>query len=142
MRRTTFRPHGLTVGAALMLALLSPLAASAQSQLDASQAQAFIGNWTIAMDTDFGPFSMDLEITEQGGKVAASIGSPEMGGPMQSVTDITREGEALVLSWEIDAQGQYMDVMMSLEPDGEDLATMFETAGGEFAATGVATKAD
>jgi hypothetical protein len=44
-----------------------------------------------------------------------SIGSPDM-GTMQDVTDVTRSGETLVLSYEADAQGQFIPVTIRLEP--------------------------
>ena len=141
MRLTTCSLRGLALSFAMAAALLSPLAVSAQSGLDASQAQAFMGDWVVDMDTDFGPFSMTLEVEDQGGKVAASIGAPDMGQGMQSVTDVSKDGESLIMTWEIDAQGQFMEVSMTLVPAGEQLATLFETAGGEFSAAGTATKA-
>jgi hypothetical protein len=130
----------MTLGLALILTLLSPLAASAQSQLDVAQAQAFMGKWVIAIESDFGPFSMNLEITNQDGKVAASIGAPEMGG-MQSVTDISRDGEGLVMSWEMDAQGQFVPATMTLAPAGANFSATLDVADGQFMAEGVATKA-
>jgi len=124
----------------MAMALLSPLAVSAQSDLDASQAEAFMGDWVIDMDTDFGPFTMNLEVEDQGGKVAASIGSPDMGG-MQSVSDISSDGESLVMTWEMDAQGQFVEAMMSLEPGAEGYVATLDIAGGQFMAEGVAVKA-
>jgi hypothetical protein len=35
------------MGLAMLTALLSPLATSAQSQLDVAQAQGFMGDWVI-----------------------------------------------------------------------------------------------
>jgi hypothetical protein len=125
---------------ALVGALLAPVQASAQSQLDVAQAQAFLGSWVIAMDTDFGPMTMNMSIENRDGKVAASVGSPELGGTVD-VTDITREGEHLVLRYDIDAQGQYIDVSMSLEPAGENLTTYIEAAGGQFITTATARRA-
>lgn len=117
-----------------------PLQASAQSQLDAAQATAFMGNWVIAMQTDMGPMTLNMSILDQGGKVAATVGSPDLGGDM-AVTDITRNGEALVLKYDIDAQGQMIDVMMSLTPSGNDLTTYLEAAAGAFSTTATATRA-
>jgi hypothetical protein len=139
MRPTNLSVRSLTMGLAMAVALLSPLATSAQSQLDVSQAQAFMGNWVIAIESDFGPFEMNLEITDQGGKVAASIGSPDLGG-MQSITDVSRDGEDLVMVWEMDAQGQFVPATMHLEPAGETLNAMLDVADGQFMADGVATK--
>ena len=59
---------------------------------------------------------------------------------MQDVTDITRSGESLVLSYEVDAQGQYIPVSMTLEREGEDLKYLLETGGGEFSVSGIATR--
>ena len=66
----------LAVAAALLGAVFSPLDASAQSELDSSEAEAFLGTWTISLDTEFGVFGLDLKVEDQGGKVAVTIGSP------------------------------------------------------------------
>jgi hypothetical protein len=137
------RIHGtrrLAIGLALAGALLAPLHAAAQSQLDVAQAQAFLGSWVINMETDFGPMVINMTIDDRSGKVGASVGSPEMGGTLE-VTDITREGENLVLKYDIDAQGQMIDVSMSLAPAGENLDTVISAAGGQFTTTAVATRA-
>lgn len=142
MRRIYFTARNLTVAVAMVtVALLSPPAVSAQSDLDASEAQAYIGDWSVAIESDFGAFTMDLEIEDQGGKVAAAIGSPEMGGPMQDVTDIVRTGEGLTLTWDMDAQGQMVEAMMILSMDGEELSTLLSIADGQFTAAGVGTRA-
>jgi len=128
----------LALAAAVLAAM--PLHASAQSQLDASQASAFMGNWVLNMQTDMGPMSLSMSITEQGGKVAASVGSADLGGEV-SVTDITRDGDALVLRYDIDAQGMMVDVVMNLTPAGNDLTTYIEAAQGAFSTTATATRA-
>ena len=138
--KTTLVARRLAGCIALVGALLAPMQASAQSQLDVSQAQAFLGNWVIAMDTDFGPMTLNMNIENRDGKVAAAVGSPEMGGTVD-VTDITREGEHLVLRYDIDAQGQFIDVQMALEPAGENLTTYIEAAQGQFMTTATATRA-
>lgn len=137
MRQTT---RSLGTGLAVLMAMLSPLAVSAQSDLDASEAQQFIGSWTVSMTSDFGDFTMDLDIQDEGGKVAASIGAPDMGGPMESVSDVSKNGEDLVLAWEMDAQGQLVPAMLTLTPDGAGLTTVLDIADGQFSAPGTATK--
>jgi hypothetical protein len=139
MKRSRAKSMGLAVATALCAAVL-PGHTAAQSQLDVAQAQAFLGKWVVSMQTDFGPFQMDLDVADQEGKVAASIGSPEMGGS-QPVTDITRSGESLVLKFEADAQGQIIAVAVTLEPNGENLDVWFEVGTGEFSASGVGTRA-
>ena len=126
MKTTRLNALALFACAAMSGVALSPAATMAQSQLDVSEAQAFLGKWVINMDTDMGPFSMQLEITEMSGKVAASVGAPEMGG-MQDVSDITRSAESLVLKY---------------EANGDDLAVGFDVADGMFLADGVATRTD
>jgi hypothetical protein len=123
-----------------LAALVGPLQASAQSQLDVSQAQAFLGAWVIAMETDFGPMTLNMNIEDRAGKVAASVGSAEIGG-MVDVTDITREGEHLLLRYDIDAEGELIDVAMTLEPAGEGLTARIQAAGGQFMTTATARKA-
>jgi hypothetical protein len=140
MHTTVLVTRRVAAGLALVAALAAPMPASAQSQLDASQAQAFMGSWVINMSTDFGPMVITMSIQDQGGKVAASVGSPEMGGTTE-VTDITLQGANLVLKYDIDAQGQFIDVSMNLEPAGANLNTVIEAAGGQFTTTAVATRA-
>jgi hypothetical protein len=127
------------VAAALVGVFFSPRVASAQSQLDASEAGAFLGTWMVSLDTDFGAFDMDLEIVDQDGKVAVSIGSPEQG--MADVTDVSRSGESLVLEYEVDAQGQMFPISVTLARDGEGLTASFDF-GGQFSAVGTGTRAD
>ncbi|HIF23314.1 MAG TPA: hypothetical protein EYQ27_15770 [Gemmatimonadetes bacterium] len=128
----------LALLAGMLGVLLCPLAASAQSDLDTSEATAFIGDWTMPLNTEFGSFDLVLEITDADGKVAASIGAAEFG--MQDVTDITLSGDVLILAYEADAQGQFIAVTVTLEPDGDNLEFQFDTAGGELSVGGTATK--
>jgi hypothetical protein len=120
-------------------ATLLPGAVSGQSQLDTSQARAFLGNWTISMQTDMGPFSFGLAIADQGGKVAATMNSPELGGS-QNITTISRSDQSLVLEFMANAQGQQFPVSVSLEPNGEQLSVYFDVASGMFTATGTGTR--
>ena len=129
----------LAIVAGLLVAVLSPAVVSAQSELDAAEAEAFMGDWSLPMDTEFGSFEVLLEIEDQGGKVAANIGSADFG--MQVVTDITLSGESLVLNYDTDAQGQLISVTVTLERDGENLAFQFDAADGAFSVGGTATPA-
>ena len=142
MRRVILPLSSLWTGVALGIALLAPTGASAQSDLDVSEAEAFIGNWEVAIDSEFGPFTLEVELADEAGKVAAAVGVPEMGGPMQDVTDIVRTGEGLTLTWEMDAQGQYVEAIMILGLDGDNLSTLLSVADGQFTAAGVGTRAE
>ncbi len=138
MNRTALNVRRLAMCAAFTGMTLSPLALSAQSELDASEAEAYMGKWLVNIESDFGPFSMNIEIEDQDGKVAAPISSAEIGS--QAVTDISRSDESLVLVFEADAQGQFFEVSLTLEREGDDLSVWFEVGGGEFSAGGIGTR--
>ena len=125
--------------AAFALAAALPLAASAQSDLAASEAQAFLGSWSASFESPQGELVLDIVITDSSGMVAASIGAEIMGG-MQDVTDISRSGDNLILRYEIDAQGQMAPVTLTLAPDGMALNATMDFADGMFVMDGVATK--
>jgi hypothetical protein len=118
--------------------LAAPSSASAQSQLDTSEAQTFLGNWTLAFESEMGPFQVGLNIRDAEGKVAAQVVS-EMGNV--EITTITRSEDSLVLSYTMEAQGQSLPVSMSLKPDGEQLQASMNFAEGAFMVNGTATKA-
>ena len=144
MRTTPQHVRHLAVATALLGAVFAPRASSAQSELDVSEAQAFLGTWTVSMETEFGGFEVEMKIEDQGGKVAASVGAPDpsTGTTITTeITDITRSGEGLVLAYELDTQGQLMPVSMTLTPDGESLTAAFDVGGGLFSASGTATRA-
>ena len=110
------------------------------SQLEATQASEFLGDWDMPLNTEYGSFDLDLVIADQGGKVAVNVGSPDLGG-MQSVTNVTRSGDSLVLSYDVDAQGQMFPVTMTLKREGEALAVSIDAGGGAFYVTGKASRA-
>jgi hypothetical protein len=128
----------LALCAALVAAVASP--AAAQSQLDTSQAQAFLGNWVMSLVTDMGPMDLELNIRDQGGKVAAEFGSSALGA-LSNVTDITKQGEQLLMNLFIDAQGQSIDIALAIVPDGDGLNVDLSAAGGAFATNARATRA-
>ena len=140
MKTTLLHVRRLAVAVALLGIVVSPRAAWAQSELDASEAAAFMGTWTVSLETDQGSFDLPLEIEDQGGKVAANVGLPP-GGEIVAVTDITRSDERLVLSYDIDGGGQLIPATLTLTPDGEGLRVVFDVGGGLFSAGGSATRA-
>ena len=145
MKSTLLHVRRLAVATALLGAVVLPRAASAQSELDASEAAAFMGEWSINLESPQGPFEFPVEIADQDGKVAVNVGTPDFtgagaGAPV-AVTDITRSGEGLVLSYEFDAGGQIVPVSSTLTPDGEGLAAVFDIADGAFSMSGTGTRA-
>ena len=140
MKTTLVPARRLAVAAALLGVAFFPPAASAQSMLDTSEAEAFLGTWDIPLQTDFGPLVVELRIEDQEGKVAASVGSPGQDG-MFDVTDITRSGENLVLAYELETEGGMLPLTLTLVPAGEVLRASFDI-GGQFSLSGTATRAD
>jgi hypothetical protein len=129
---------------AITFALLvagSPVQASAQSALNASDAQAFLGSWTLDMTSQMGNFTMGLDLTDMAGKVGATLDCPDA-GMNQAITDVSKSGESLVLAFVGDAQGQTFDAVITLEPTGPNAVEVyFDIAAGAFAMTGTGTKA-
>jgi hypothetical protein len=127
---------------ALVIALVAVavVPASAQSQLDTSQARPFLGNWVIPVSSDMGSMTLQLNIVDQGGKVGATFGDPAM-GVMSNITDITKQGEALHMNLMVDAQGQQIDVALQVSPDGDGINVNVNAMGGAFVATARGTRA-
>lgn len=145
MKTTLQHVRHLAVAAALLGVVFAPRTASAQSELDASEAAAFMGEWSITLESPQGPLELPLEIADQDGKVAANVGTPDFGGggagETVAVTDIVRSGEGLVLSYEFDAAGNIVPVSLTLTPDGEGLTAVFDIANGAFSMSGTVTRA-
>ncbi len=146
MKTTLLHVRRLAVAAAFLGLVFAPQGASAQSELDASEASAFMGSWSISFQSDFGAIEFPLELTDQGGKVAAKVGLPDFdgsgpGAPVD-VTDLSRSGEGLVLNYEFDAQGQLVPVSLTLTPDGDGLAAVFDLADGALSIDGTGTRAN
>jgi hypothetical protein len=129
---------------AITLALLvagAPAHASAQSALNASDAQAFLGSWSLDMTSQMGNFSMGLDLTDMAGKVGAVLDFPDA-GMNQEITDISKDAESLVLAFVGEAQGQTFDAVITLTPTSSDAVDVyFDIAAGAFAMTGTGTKA-
>jgi formiminotetrahydrofolate cyclodeaminase len=141
MPNTTKVLRQIVLVAILMVGAAAPLAVSAQSDLDASEAQAFLGNWNLQIMSDAGGGAMTLSITDQGGKVAVEMGSPDLGGS-QEVTDVTKVGDSLRLAVQLDMQGQTFPIVMVLNTTDTGLSANVDVADGTFVATGTGTRAN
>ena len=145
MKATLLHVRHLAVAAALLGAVVAPRAASAQSELDTSEATVFMGEWSVSMQSDFGPIDFPLKLEDQGGKVAAMVGLLDptgAGGEMIAVTNVTKSGEDLVLSYDFDAEGQILAVALILTPADDGLNALFEIVDVGFSAGGKATRAN
>jgi hypothetical protein len=129
---------------AIALALLvagAPAQVSGQSALNAADAQAFLGSWSLDMTSQMGNFTMGLDLTDMAGKVGAVLDFPDA-GMNQEITDISKDAESLVLAFVGEAQGQTFDAVITLTPTSPDAVEVyFDIAAGAFAMTGTGTKA-
>jgi hypothetical protein len=85
------------------------------------------------MDFQGNPFTMALHLSDEGGKLAARLESPQSPQPM-AIRDIRREGEALHLQWAFDQGGQGMTLQMVLQPADAGLVGTLGDTGGLFKA--------
>jgi len=118
--------------------VMSPLTGFAQ--LAPTDAGAFMGEWTITLDTPQGAFDQSLIVKEEAGKVVAEM-SNQMQPEVQKVTDVTKSGTDLVLKFSGNFQGNPFDAVVTLTPEGEDKAkVLFDVNGGQFSMSGSGLK--
>ena len=99
----------------------------------------FAGEWTLTLDTPQGPFDQSLVFKDEGGKAIAEMHN-DMAGT-QKVTDITKDGDNLVLKFAGNFQGNPFDAAVTLTPDGTDkLKVTFDVNAGQFTMSGTGVK--
>jgi hypothetical protein len=124
----------------LVLVVLSlPRIASAQA-LTAADAAAFMGGWTLGLDTPQGAMSMELTIKDEAGKAAGTISAEPMMPGETKITDISRDGNKLLLKYMLDFQGMQIPTVITLIPDGDKWKANFDFAVGQFVVDGTAVK--
>lgn len=132
--------HSWIVGAIAAIALLAAPPVKAQSPLAAAEATAFLGTWTITLDSPQGPFEQVLELKDAGGKVSGQITSAIAPEPTQ-VTDISKDGQDLVLKFNGDFQGTAFTAKITMSLQGADKAkATFDVMDGQFVMDGTAVK--
>jgi len=122
---------------ALAIALSTGLGAA---QLAPADAGAFMGSWSLMLDSPQGAFEQTMVLKDEGGKVIAEISS-QMAPEVQKVTDVSKKGDDLILKFAGNFQGNAFDAMITLTPDGADKAKVtFDVNGGQFTMSGTGTK--
>jgi hypothetical protein len=126
---------------AMLFALFTAPAVSAQTALSADSAAAFIGSWDIAIDAG-APVTIKVDITNENGQVAAQVTGME--GAVTKVEDISRSSEGLVLKYVTSLQGQPVPVEITLtpQPDSGDLVASLDLAGGMATLPGTVTSVE
>jgi hypothetical protein len=119
--------------------VIAPAVATAQT-LAAADAAAFIGDWTLTLDTPQGSFEQNLSVKDLEGKVHAEL-SNQMQPDAQAIDDISKDGNDLVMKFQGDFQGQAFAAKLILTPDGSDKAVVtFDVMDGQFVMQGSAVK--
>jgi len=122
---------------ALALALSGGLVAA---QLAPADAGAFMGSWTLTLDSPQGSFEQTMVLKDEGGKAVAELSS-QMQPEVQKVTDVSKKGTDLVLKFAGNFQGNPFDAEITLTPDGTDKCKVtFDINGGQFTMSGTGTK--
>ena len=123
------------------VALLAvPRFSAAQSALATSEAAAFLGTWTLTVESPQGPFDQTLELKDAGGKVSGQLTSALAPGPTD-ITDIAKSGDDLVLKFNGDFQGNAFTAKITLTPQGTDKAKVsFDVMDGQFVMDGTGVK--
>jgi hypothetical protein len=112
---------------------------SAQA-LSPADAGAFMGSWTLALDTPQGNFEQSMVVKDEGGKVVAEL-SNQMAPEVQKVTDVSKNGTDLILKFAGNFQGNPFDAVITLTPDGSDKCKVtFDVNAGMFTMSGTGTK--
>jgi hypothetical protein len=129
------------VAAIVALALLVvPRIVAAQSALATADATAFLGAWSITVESPQGPFEQTLELKDAGGKVTGTLTSAISPDPT-AITDIAKDGEDLVLKFSGDFQGNAFTAKLTLAPQGTDKAKVtFDIMDGQFVMDGTGVK--
>ena len=110
------------------------------AQLAPADAGAFMGSWSLMLDSPQGQFEQMLLLKDEGGKVIAEI-SNQMQPDVQKVTDVSKKGDDLVLKFAGNFQGNPFDAAITMTPDGTDKAKVsFDVNGGQFTMSGTGVK--
>ena len=127
------------IGTIALAIALSSAVTTAQA-LTAAGAGAFMGSWSLMLDSPQGAFEQTLVLKEESGKVVGEI-SNQMQPEVQKVTDVTKDKDNLVLKFAGNFQGNPFDAMITMTPDGTDKCKVtFDVNGGQFTMNGTGTK--
>jgi hypothetical protein len=130
----------IVAAVATIALVIAPRIVAAQSALASADATAFLGGWTLTVESPQGPFEQSLEVKDVGGKVAAQLTSAISPDPT-AITDIAKDGEDLVLKFSGDFQGNAFTAKLTLTPQGTDKAKVtMDIMDGQFVMDGTGVK--
>ena len=126
--------------ALFVVAIAAPGTAAAQSApVRAADAQAFLGEWAVEIDAQGQAVVFELDIIDENGNVVAEVNDPMNGGAIR-IDRVSKSGDNLVLSYNLDAQGQQFPISVTLAPAADALDARIDVASGMFTSTAKATR--
>jgi hypothetical protein len=128
----------LTTAAGAVAQQPAPAPAAQAGPLKPADAAAFLGDWTLTMESPMGPAAIALSIKAESEKVVGEISSDMM--PKTAITAIEKSGANLVLKYDFSYEGNAVPVVVTLTP-GDKIGASMDFAGGAFQMNGTATKA-
>lgn len=122
------------------VALAVAFSVNLAAQLSVADAGAFMGSWTLTLDSPQGAFEQSMVLKDEDGKAVAELSS-QMQPDVQKVTDVTKKGNDLVLKFAGNFQGNPFDAEITLVPDGTDkVKVTFDINSGQFTMSGSGVK--
>lgn len=120
---------GLTmVTVALTMFVVS--SAGAQETIDSQWAQQFLGAWDVALTTPDGQLPIIVTVRENAGAVVIVLGNGDAAAP--PITNVRRNGDALIARYAMDYQGMPIDAVLRMRREADALATEWSFADGAF----------
>ena len=127
------------IGTVALAVVLVSAVISAQA-LAPADAGAFMGSWTLSLESPQGPFEQSMVLKDEAGKVVAEL-SNQMQPEVQKVSDVSKKGEELILKFAGNFQGNPFDAVITLTPDGTDKCKVtFDINSGMFTMNGTGAK--
>jgi len=126
-----------------LLMTLTPLVHGQSPAADSStatpeSAALFIGAWVIEAQGEMGPATFHVTVAAADGGVTADISSDFM---YQHVTDVRKQGEALVLRYSFDYDGTPVPAVMTLVRVEERMGAVIDFGAGAYVMQGAGTRA-
>lgn len=123
---------------AVALGTIGATTAEAQAGVEAEWAQQFMGSWNVQLDTPDGQMPVVVSVREAGGQVVVVMGNGQ--AESEPITNVSRSGETLVASYEMEYQGMPIDATIRLQREGEGLSTDWSFAGGAYQTQATGTR--
>jgi hypothetical protein len=103
--------------------------------------EAFLGSWTVNVNGDTGPVTLQVAITDNAGRLAVRISGGAEGTEGRTVQRISKSQDgALQVAYTLAIQGQSVPSVLTLKPEGATTTATVSLAGGQLVLRGDAKK--